>query len=45
MNHDQLVGIIQQGRIEWSAHALNKDVGEGDQQSICETYHLYRRDD
>lgn len=29
MNHDQLVGIIQQGRIEWSAHALKRMLEKG----------------
>jgi len=29
MNHDQLVDIIQQGRIEWSAHALKRMLDKG----------------
>ncbi|MDL1973588.1 MAG: DUF4258 domain-containing protein [Deltaproteobacteria bacterium] len=29
MNHDQLVDIIQQGRIEWSAHALKRMLEKG----------------
>lgn len=29
MNHDQLVSIIQKGRIEWSAHALERMLEKG----------------
>ena len=29
MHHDQLINIIQQGRIEWSAHALKRMLEKG----------------
>ena len=29
MDHDQLIGAVQQGRIEWSAHALRRMLERG----------------